>query len=533
MATNGVAAAQPPADLGPVFAYLEAHEEVYVQRLKEAVAIRSVSAWVDHRPQILVMLEWAQAWAVKLGASEARLVDNPLLATDATLPPMLLVTFDAECADAHLARTVCAYGHLDVQPARLEDGWDSEPFDLTELDGKLYGRGASDDKGPALSWLWAVEAHRELKLSLPVKLQLLFEGMEEYGSEGLPEFVKREAVKGGWLTDADHFVISDNQWLSRTTPCLTYGLRGVAYFVVQVEGGATDLHSGVYGGSVHEPLNDLVHLLATLREPVGKGGKMHHERIRVEGILNGIAPVTDEERKLYSTLDFDVKSYEVGDVKGHSLESPDAESVLMARWRWPTLSIHGVEGAFSDTGAKTVIPGCVKGKFSIRLVPGMEPDAVTKLVKAHLEKEWRDTIGSPLKLSVECLHGGPAWLSRTDHPNYVAAAKAVERVYGRPPDFTREGGSIPVANWLSDATQMNVVLLSTSACDDGAHAQNEKYNRANLVNGIKTLAAYLHEISALVGPRPSLCRCDPPTEAELNMPGAFAFAKGFKCRCEI
>ena len=236
---------------------------------------------------------------------------------------------------------------------------------------------------------------------------------------------------------------------------------------------------------------------------------------------------------MYEQLDFDPTEYQ-GDVgAGYRLESQTKEGILMARWRWPTLSLHGIEGAFSGVGAKTVIPRAVGGKFSIRLVPDMEPEEIGKLVRAYLEEQWTTSIKSKNKLTVSMIHGGPAWVSRTDHPNYVAAARAVTRVFGKPPDLTREGGSIPVANWLQDATSINVLLLPTSACDDGAHAQNEKYNKLNLTNGIKVLSTYLHEISNLVGPRPSLCRCDPPTAAEIAVPGAFAFAKGWRCKCEI
>ena len=149
----------PDVDLTGLYKLVDEREDVYVQRLREAVAIRGVSAWVDHRPHIVTTLEWAKSWAERLGASEARLVENPLKGNDASLPPMLLVTFDCETGVASdKARTVCAYGHLDVQPAEKSDGWDTEPFELTEMpDGRLCGRGASDDKGPALSWLWAVE----------------------------------------------------------------------------------------------------------------------------------------------------------------------------------------------------------------------------------------------------------------------------------------------------------------------------------------------------------------------------------------
>lgn len=156
----------------------------------------------------------------------------------------------------------------------------------------------------------------------------------------------------------------------------------------------------------------------------------------------------------------------------------------MARWRFPTLSLHGIEGAFSGAGAKTVIPSKVIGKFSLRLVPDQDPQRIGKVVEKHLQKEFKK-LNSPNKMKVSLIHYAKAWLSSPDHPNYNAAAKAIERVYGCKPDYTREGGSIPITSYLEDATEMNVLLLPIGACDDMAHSQNEKYNRSNLINGVK------------------------------------------------
>jgi len=229
------------------------------------------------------------------------------------------------------------------------------------------------------------------------------------------------------------------------------------------------------------------------------------------------------------------------------------EQLLQHRWRWPSLSLHGVEGAFHESGFKTVIPRKVIGKFSVRIVPDMTNDAVCAAVTAHLESEMKK-LGSPNKVRV-CSraaaaaaatashpppllahkmtiehHGGPCWLSKPDHPNYTAAAAAIERVYGVQPDMIREGGSIPIANWLEDATGCNVCLLSIGACDDGAHSQNEKFNTANYAEGSKVMVAYMHELAKLSGPKPSLCLCP---QVDVTMPGAFAFARGVGCKCEI
>mmetsp|Transcript_10268 Transcript_10268/g.41551 ORF Transcript_10268/g.41551 Transcript_10268/m.41551 type:complete len:552 (+) Transcript_10268:249-1904(+) len=546
-------------------------------------------------------LEYAKAWGERLGAIEARFVENPKKATDATLPPLLLMTFDDEAPSTTTTTTttkkrcVLAYGHLDVQPAKKEDGWTTaDPFVAEDVvDSKtgvryLRGRGASDDKGPALSWLWALEAHRKLGLPCPVRLQLLFEGMEEYGSLGLPEFIFAEAAKGrdGWLDEVDYVCVSDNTWVGAKTPCLTYGLRGMAYFELQVSGGTLDLHSGTHGGAVaSEPLMDLVHLMASLVDPPAGPGvgdessmttngaatvtqqpttttngvakakedppvvmvvpppttttngvvkgpryKPLHERIRIKGILDDVAPVTPAERDKYAAIDFDVDAYRDAGLGGAAtLPGADKTELLMSRWRFPTLSVHGIEGAFAEPGAKTVVPGTVKGKFSMRLVPNMTPSGTEAKVRAHVESVF-EALGSRNTMKLTCLHAGPSWVSETDHPNYVAGANATRRVHGVEPNLTREGGSIPLANWLEDATKVNVLLLPTGAADDAHHAQNEKYNVTNLVNGIKVLGTYLHEIAKLEGPRPSKCRCA-PEPFDVTIVGAFA--RGFRCFCEI
>lgn len=196
------------------------------------------------------------------------------------------------------------------------------------------------------------------------------------------ETIAEQAKPGKFLNDVDFFCISDNYWLGKHKPCITYGLRGIAYFEVSVQCAEQDLHSGVMGGTVHEAMTDLVHLMASLVEP-GTG------KILIDGIMDGVAPVTDKERALYDAIEFDIEEYK-DDCKvksvSNKLLNDDKTSLLMGRWRYPSLSLHGIEGAFSNTGAKTVIPSEVVGKFSIRLVPDQDPESIGKLTKDYLEK---------------------------------------------------------------------------------------------------------------------------------------------------
>jgi len=336
----------------------------------------------EHFDDIKGMIEWTERQIADLGG-KTMLRENPASTPGRKLPPILLGELSSSDTDSKDLKTVCVYGHLDVQPAAKEDGWDSEPFVLTERDGKLYGRGSTDDKGPVLSWFAAIEAFQRLDIKIPVNIKFILEGMEEYGSDGLFETIQTESKPNKFLSDVDFFCISDNYWLGKHKPCLTYGLRGLAYFQCSVQGTEQDLHSGVTGGTVPEAMTDLIKLMSTLVDSQGK--------ILVDGVLDQVAPVTPEEEALYDAIEFDLDEYKKEiRVVGNRLinDGGGKRSLLMARWRYPTLSLHGIEGAFSGGGAKTVIPAKVIGKFSLRLVPDQDPVDIEIKMKLHLQKEF-------------------------------------------------------------------------------------------------------------------------------------------------
>ncbi|XP_043834373.1 cytosolic non-specific dipeptidase [Dromiciops gliroides] len=470
--------------LTELFNHIDKHQDQYIKKLAEWVAIQSVSAWPEKRDEIKRMMEVAAANIRQLGGT-TELVDIGKQklhdGSEIPLPPILLGKLGSDPQK----KTVCVYGHLDVQPAALEDGWDSEPFKLEERDGKLYGRGATDDKGPVLGWLNALEAFQQINQEIPVNIKFCLEGMEESGSEGLDDLIFSK--KDTFFKDVDYVCISDNYWLGKNKPCLTYGLRGICYFFIEVECSDKDLHSGVYGGSVHEAMSDLITLMGCLMDRKG--------HILIPGINEAVAPVTDEELSLYDKIDFDLEEY-AKDVGAKTLLHDSKEKILMHRWRYPSLSLHGIEGAFSGTGAKTVIPRKVTGKFSIRLVPDMIPEVVEKQVISYLNAKFAE-LKSPNKFKAYMGHGGKPWVSDFNHPHYLAGRKALQRVFGVEPDLTREGGSIPVTLTFQEATGKNVMLLPVGSADDGAHSQNEKLNRYNYIEGTKMLGAYLYEVSQL------------------------------------
>lgn len=396
------------------------------------------------------------------------------------LPPVVIARYGND----EKKRTILVYGHYDVQPARIEDGWATDPFKLTvDERGRMFGRGSTDDKGPVLGWLNAIEAHRKAGVEFPVNLLCCFEGMEEYGSEGLDDFINAEANK--FFKDADAVCISDNYWLGTEKPCLTYGLRGCNYYSVVVSGPGQDLHSGVFGGTAQEPMTDLVRILGKLVDTDG--------RILIPGIDELVAPVTEEEKKLYAPIAFTMDNIHES-LGSKTTIYPDKERTLMARWRFPSLSIHGIEGAFSSPGAKTVIPAKVIGKFSIRTVPDMDSQTVTELVYKYVKEEFAK-LNSKNTLDVHLQHDGKWWVSSPKHWNFSAAAKAVKEVFGVEPDMTREGGSIPVTITFEQATGKNVLLLPMGSSTDAAHSINEKLDRRNYIEGTKLLGAYLHYVA--------------------------------------
>ncbi|XP_017893586.1 cytosolic non-specific dipeptidase isoform X1 [Ceratina calcarata] len=474
-----------PTPLKQLFSYIDDHQKEYINNLREAVAIKSVSAWADHRNEIIKMMKWAEAKLKDLGTI-TELVDIGIQTlpdgSEIALPPALLGSLGCDPKK----KTVLLYGHLDVQPALKEDGWDTEPFTLVEKNGKLFGRGSTDDKGPVLCWIHALQAYKAIGVDIPVNIKFVFEGMEESGSEGLDDLLW--ARKDTFLKGVDYVCISDHYWLGTTKPCVTYGLRGVCYFTVEVICAAKDSHSGTFGGALHEAMPDLIYLLNALVDTKGK--------ILVDGIYEKVDKIMTKELEMYKQIEFDVDEFRNSIGAKRLAHNEDKIQLLMHRWRQPSLSLHGIEGAFSEPGAKTVIPGKVTGKFSIRLVPSMTIDNTVQKVTDYLNKKWAQR-GSPNKMTVSMIHGGKPWTEDPDHPNYLAGRKATKHVYNVDPDMSREGGSIPITLTFQEVTGKNVLLLPVGAGDDGAHSQNEKLDVRNYIGGTKLLGAYLYEVSQL------------------------------------
>lgn len=464
-------------ELSKLFKEIDRLEDAFVKRIERAVEIPSVSGDLALRHEVCEMGAWLQRELVALGATDVQLKHLGKEGdTGVDLPPVVVGRYGSDPS----RKTVLVYGHYDVQPALKEDGWHTNPFKLVRKGDVLFGRGVTDDKGPVMGWLNVLEAHRNLGLTIPVNIVFCFEGMEESGSIGLDNLIDREAT--GYFKGVDAVCISDNYWLGTKHPVVTYGVRGVSYYNVTVSGPSADLHSGLFGGIVYEPMIDLSHLFSQLVAPDGE--------ILIPGIKELVAPLTPEEDKLYDDIHLTLEDLEAN-VGNKTVIQDTVKKALQARWRYPSLSIHGVEGAFYEHGAKTVIPAKVHGKFSIRTVPNIDPRKLDKLVFDHI-----DTIMKKMKTKnswkVELVHDGDYWVSDPNGWSYRAAAKAIKAVWGVDPDFTREGGSIPITLSFQNKLKTSVILLPMGRGDDGAHSTNEKLDVSNYIGGTKTLAAYLH-----------------------------------------
>ncbi|PGH20113.1 hypothetical protein AJ80_03681 [Polytolypa hystricis UAMH7299] len=417
------------------------------------------------------------------------------LTTHPGLPPVVAAQYPSTL-DSN-KKTLLIYGHYDVQPADDGDKWEHPPpFELTEgtreSDGKksYFGRGSTDDKGPVVSWLNVIEAHKNAGVTIPVNLRFLFEGMEESGSTGLPEFIKSADGKK-LFTNVDAACISDNYWLGTTKPCLTYGLRGIVYFSITVSGPKQELHSGIFGGTVYEPMIDLSILLSKLVTSQGT--------ILIPGINEDVEPLGEVEAATYKNIQYTMQ--DLYDATGsHTAIYDDPIRTLMARWRYPSLSIHGVEGAYSGPDTKTSIAPMVTGKFSIRTVPNMTTKRVTQLVTDFLNAEWKE-LNSKNEFKIVVNDSGEPWRTDPNHRNFRAAANATNTVWKMQPDLTREGGSIPVSLNIQEGlgkeggNPKSLMLLPIGTANDGAHGPDENIPVDNYITGTKLLGAYLHEFA--------------------------------------
>jgi len=374
--------------------------------------------------------------------------------------------------------TLLIYGHYDVQPPEPLDEWTTPPFTPTIRDGYVYARGASDDKGQFFTYLKAIEAILAADGMLPINVKILVEGEEEIGSPNLAPFLREHERE----LRSDAVAISDSSQFSQGIPAITYGLRGLSYLQVNVQGPRIDLHSGSFGGLVANPTQILAEMLARL--------KNHDGTIAIPGFYDDVLPLQQWEKEEMASLPFDedgLKAYlGVSELVGESDYSP-----LERKTARPTLDLNGIWGGFSGEGAKTIIPAKAGAKISMRLVPDQKPHRINQIFKDYIDALTPNGV----RVQVTELHGAEPVLVSRDQASVQAAAKAIEIGFGKAPVFIREGGSIPIVNLFKQVLNLDsILMMGWGSPDDGAHSPNERFSLDDFHRGIRSAAALLHEL---------------------------------------
>ncbi len=376
--------------------------------------------------------------------------------------------------------TLLVYGHYDVQPADPLELWQSPPFSPEIRDGRLFARGASDDKGQIFMHLKAAEALRDLDGTPPINLKFIIEGEEECGSENLARYVAAEA---GRLA-CDVAAVSDSPLLGPEVPSLCESLRGITTLELTLRTGVSDLHSGLYGGSAPNALHVLAELLASLHDDQG--------RVTVPGFYDAVRPLTPAERAAYAALPFDETGFRA-EIGAPALTGEEGYTIVEQIWRRPTLELNGLWGGFQGTGTKTVIPCVAHAKISCRLVPDQDPEQIAELVAAHARRLCPPTA----TVEVGGQGGGHPALTPRDHPAMQAAARAMAIAYGREPVFAGMGGSIPVVPMLQRTLGAPVVLIGFGLNGEHFHAPNEFFTLSNFDRGLLTLCLFYEGLAGM------------------------------------
>jgi acetylornithine deacetylase/succinyl-diaminopimelate desuccinylase-like protein len=452
--------------------HINVNRDRYLDELKDYLAIPSISALPEHAADVRRCADWTADQMRRIGLQSVRLEET------AGHPVVY-----GEWLGAEGAPTILFYGHYDVQPVDPLNLWTSPPFEATIRDGEIYARGSADDKGQVFMHFKAVEAHMKENGRLPVNMKFLIEGEEEVGSANLDKYV--DANKSA--LQADVVVISDSPMFDRGIPSICYGLRGLAYFQIDLRGTKSDLHSGSFGGAVANPAMVLAQVLAQMKD---RGG-----RIKIPGFYDDVVPLRPEEREEFARLPFKEKKFRQ-DLGAPKLFGETGYSTLERIWARPTFEVNGLLSGFTGEGAKTVLPAIAMAKVSMRLVPNQDPKKIGDLFEAYVKKITPKTVD----LKLTRMHGGKPWMTAFDNPFVQAAGRAIEKGFGQRPVFNREGGSIPVVATFQEELGLPCVLFGVGLPDENAHAPDEKLDLGNFHNGIIASAFLYGEIGSL--PRP-------------------------------
>ncbi len=446
--------------------YIQSNKERFISELFDWLRIPSISADSKYKGDVRRAAEFLRKKFEDAGVDKVEICEtkgHPIV-------------FAEKMIDSKLP-TVLVYGHYDVQPADPLNLWTSPPFEPVIKDDKIYARGACDDKGQVYMHVKAFEVMMK-NGQLPCNVKFMVEGEEEVGSDNLGTFVKENKSK----LKADVILISDTALISLEHPSITTGLRGLSYMEVEVTGPNRDLHSGVYGGAVANPINVLCSMIASMHDKNG--------RITIPGFYDKVVELSKAEREALNKAPFNLDNYKkelgINEIKGE-----EGYTTLERTGVRPTLDVNGIWGGYTGEGAKTVLPSKAHAKISMRLVPNQVSSEITELFTKHFK-----AIAPPyVSVKVTAHHGGEPAVTSTDSPAYKSASKAFEEVWGKTPIPTRDGGSIPIVALFRRELGLDTVLMGFGLDTDAIHSPNEHYGVKNFLLGIETIVAFFKHFS--------------------------------------
>lgn len=441
--------------------YVETHEKRFLEELFELIRIPSISSLPAHKPDMYRAAEKWKEILLAAGADKAEVMEttgNP-------------VTYGEKIVNPE-APTVMVYAHMDVMPVDPVELWNTNPFEPVVKDGKIWARGADDDKGQSFMHAKAFE-YLVQSGKLECNVKFLIEGEEEVGSPSLPEFCKKHKE----MLQADIILVSDTSMIAPDVPSITTGLRGLAYWQVEVTGPNVDLHSGLFGGAVANPINVLSKMIAQTIDEDG--------RILIPGFYDDVVEVSEKERELMAKAPFSLQAYK----QSLNIEEVSGEKGYTTNERTgirPTFDVCGIWGGYTGEGAKTVLPSKAYAKISTRLVPNQDHKKIEKIFVDYFESIAPKSV----KVKAEYLHGGPSYVCPIDLPAYKAAEKAYKDVYGKEPVPVRSGGSIPIIATFEEVLGIKSVLMGFGLGSDAIHSPNENFPLEQFFNGIRTIPLF-------------------------------------------
>lgn len=449
--------------------YLTDHKERFLDELFDLLRIPSVSADSKFKEDVKKAANFLKDQFEKVGADTVEVCEtagHPIVYAEKIVDPSL--------------PTVLVYGHYDVQPADPYELWDSEPFNPVVKNGKIVARGSADDKGQMYIHVKAFEI-MEKHGGTPCNVKFMIEGEEEVGSENLEIFINENKEK----LAADVILISDTSMIANEHPSIAVSLKGLSYLQVEVTGPNRDLHSGVYGGAVANPINVLCRMITSLQD--------ENKRITIPGFYDKVVELTKEERDEMNKAPFDLNAFK-NDLAIDDVEGESGYNTLERQGIRPTLDVNGIWGGYIGEGSKTVLPSKAYAKISMRLVPDQNHKEITKMFQEHFEKIAPKSV----KVKVEPHHGGEPAVTPTDSIGYQAASKAFEEAWGKTPIPTREGGSIPIVALFNKVLGLDSLLVGFGLDSDAIHSPNESFGVENYLKGIETITLFYKHFAEMM-----------------------------------